>query len=107
PGKSNEADEDGDRQTDADPDHLLDARIAELAESQGEGFEHVFFPVLPECCQDVGETRGMRNVTSRQILTVSLVLACLRTAAADPAEAEALMGSWCDETGYRLDLGPD
>lgn len=52
----------------------------------------------------------MRNVTPRQILAAALSLALLvviRDAAADPTEAEALMGSWCDDTGYRLDLGPD
>lgn len=49
----------------------------------------------------------MRNVTRSQILAVILFLACHHGAAADPAEAAALMGAWCDDTGYRLDLGPD
>jgi hypothetical protein len=46
----------------------------------------------------------------RQILLAAICLSAVLGAGdtlADPAEAEALMGAWCDDTGYRVELRAD
>ena len=64
----------------------------------------------------------MRNVTGPQIAmkickSLVVLLFAAATLAADPASlgqaranpdaARALLGAWCDDTGYRIDLSPD
>lgn len=51
----------------------------------------------------IARHKGMAAVLAATLLAAGLVLPM----AAGAAAAEQLYGSWCDETGYRIDIGPE
>lgn len=55
---------------------------------------------------DPRNTRG-RHRLLRFCLALALLAQAVPLRAEGPHEASALMGSWCDETGYQLNLTPD
>lgn len=54
-----------------------------------------------------GRHRGKWRVLSRTIGAALLVASQFVGALAQAASADPLYGSWCDDTGYRIDISPE